>query len=152
MFDVAIADRTSLFSGPFQKGEAMTRPSREAVPGNLKTVAAVFVSAGDLDQVRRSLAGEGVEVVEAASLEEALEASAPVILYDADGPQEWSKALRQIIEMRPTVRLVLLSRVADNRMWLAVLTQGAYDLLRKPFRGVVLNALQTRNLAIAAAA
>jgi DNA-binding NtrC family response regulator len=120
-------------------------------------VAAVFVSENDLRQVRQSLAADGVDVVEAAGLEDVLEISAPVILYDADGPQEWSRALRQIVEMRPMVRMVLLSRVADNRMWIEVLTQGAYDLLPKPFsasevRGVVLGALQTRNLMIGTAA
>lgn len=134
----------------------MTHPSR-TTPGNLKMVAAVFVSENDLRQVRQSLAADGVDVVEAAGLEDVLEISAPVILYDADGPQEWSRALRQIVEMRPMVRMVLLSRVADNRMWIEVLTQGAYDLLPKPFsasevRGVVLGALQTRNLMIGTAA
>jgi DNA-binding NtrC family response regulator len=135
----------------------MTRPSREAVPGNLKTVAAVFVSEADLEQVRQSLAGDGVEVVQAPGLEGALQTSAPVILYDAEGPEEWSRAVREIAEMRPTVRVVLVSRKADNRMWVEVLTQGAYDLLPKPFsasevRCVVLGALQTRASSIATAA
>jgi DNA-binding NtrC family response regulator len=135
----------------------MTQSNRGAVPGNLKTVAAVFVSEADLRQVRRSLAGDGVEVVQAASLQDVFETSASVILYDAEGPEEWSRALRQIIEMRPTVRVVLVSRKADNRMWIEVLTQGAYDLLPKPFspsevRCVVLGALQTRHLPIATAA
>ena len=49
--------------------------------------------------------------------------------------------------MRPTARVVVLARKADNRMWVETLSQGAYDLVLKPLlaseiRAAVLGPLQ----------
>lgn len=110
--------------------------------------AAVFVDAENLSQIRASLAADGVEVIHTAGLDEAIQTPVPVILLDADGHQAWANALRAAVEMRPTVRVVVLARHADERMWVEVLAHGAHDLLPKPFlasevRSVVLGALQT---------
>lgn len=112
------------------------------------TAATVFVDTENLSRIRASLAADGVEVVHAAGLDEAIQTPAPVILLDADGHQAWVDALRTAVEMRPTVRVVVLARQADERMWVEVLSLGAHDLLPKPFlasevRSVVLGALQT---------
>lgn len=91
-----------------------------------------------------------MEVVQTSGLEEAIQAPALVVLLDADGYADWLKALRYVVEKRPATRVVLMARNADDRMWVEVLSQGAYDLLRKPLfssevRSAVLNALQTDN-------
>ncbi len=92
---------------------------------------------------------EGVNVVPAGTLQEA--AQAAVVFLDADHPIGgqrifWQVAVRQILEMQPDTVIVLLSRLADERMWIEVLSSGAYDLLPKSCgpretRSVVLGAL-----------
>jgi len=113
-----------------------------------KAAATVFVDVEDLNRIRASLAEDGVKVIPAAGLAEAIQTPAPVILLDADHHQEWENALRHIVEMRPTARVVVLARKADNRMWVETLSQGAHDLLLKPLvssevRSAVLGALHS---------
>jgi FixJ family two-component response regulator len=86
-------------------------------------------------------------------LDEAIQTPAPVILLDADGHQAWENALRTAVEMRPTARVVVLARQADERMWVGVRSLGAHDLLPKPFhstevRSVVLGAFQGKSQVI----
>jgi FixJ family two-component response regulator len=115
--------------------------------GSLSTAATLFVGPEDLNQIRASVVADGVEVIQTSGLEEAIETLALVILLDADGYSDWAYALRCLCEMRPTARVVVLARHADNRMWVGVLSQGAHDLLAKPLfssevRTAVLGALQ----------
>jgi FixJ family two-component response regulator len=119
--------------------------------------ATVFLSVEDCHSVRALLAADDVEVIQTAGLEEASQTPAPVILLDADGHPDWAYALRHLVEMNPTARVVVLARNADNRMWVEVLSQGAHDLLRKPIftsevRSAVLGALQTERRIAASAA
>ena len=109
--------------------------------------ATLFVAPEDLSRIRASLAGDHVEVIPTMAAEEAIETPAPVILLDADGHPAWANSLRQVVHVRPTARVVVLARNADNLMWVEVLSQGAHDLLRKPLlprevRAAVLAALQ----------
>jgi FixJ family two-component response regulator len=109
--------------------------------------ATLFVAPEDLKRIRASLAGDRVEVISTMRAEEAIEAPAPVILLDADGHPAWATSLRQVVEVRPTARVVVLARNADHLMWVEVLSQGAHDLLQKPLlpsevRAAVLDALQ----------
>jgi DNA-binding NtrC family response regulator len=118
-------------------------------PGN----AALLLSALTPDHVVRRmfepLRQEGVNVVLADSLQQAMQAA--VIFLDADHPVAgqrvfWQVAVRQILEMEPDTVIVLVSRLADERLWIEVLSSGAYDLLPKSCgpietRCVVLSAL-----------
>jgi FixJ family two-component response regulator len=94
--------------------------------------AALFVETEDLQQIRASLAADGVEVIPAAGLDEAIEIPAPVLLLDGDTHPAWDQILRHLVEIHPTAKVVVLARNADHRMWVEVLSQGAHDLLCKP--------------------
>ena len=50
----------------------------------LMTAATVFVDAENLHRIRTSLADDGVEVIQMAELEEAIQSPVSVILLDAD--------------------------------------------------------------------
>jgi FixJ family two-component response regulator len=70
-----------------------------------------------------------------ATAEEVL-AQGPVILYDTDASPllpDWRVALQQFLRVHPGSRVVFLSRVADEEMWIEVLKTGGHDLLSKPF-------------------
>jgi FixJ family two-component response regulator len=126
--------------------------------GSLKAAATVFMTTEDCQWIRALLAMDGVDVIQTAGLEEAIQALALVILLDADGHPDSAYALRRLMERKPTARVVVLARQADNRMWVEVLSQGAHDLLAKPLfssevRSAVLGALQTeRRTAVGARA
>ncbi len=112
------------------------------------TAATLFVGTEDCKRIRASLAADGVEVVQAAGLEEAIQTPSHVILLDADGHPSWALPLRHVVERCPTVKVVVLARNADERMWVEVLSQGAHDLVPKPLlpsevRAAVLGALRT---------
>jgi DNA-binding NtrC family response regulator len=96
------------------------------------------------EPVRRALEPDNVTVVRANTVQQAVEA--PVVLLDADSPRPWQTALQLILNANPSARVVLISRLADSRMWLQVLDRGAYDLLPNParleeIRAVVRNAV-----------
>ena len=126
----------------------MRAASEQETSSSLMTAATVFVTTEDCQAIRALLAVDGIEVIQTAGLEEAIEALALVVLLDADGHSEWAHALRHLVEMRPTAWVVVLARLADHRMWVEVLSQGARDLLAKPLfsselRSAVLGALRT---------
>lgn len=84
------------------------------------------------------LFAEGIEALPASCLLQAVlqqvTTPASVILYDTDAPESWQEALEHFLYLRPTSRVVLLSRLADEEMWMQVLDCGGYDLLMKPSR------------------
>lgn len=56
--------------------------------------------------------------------------------------------IRAIRNLCPASRVILLSRWADETLWIEAIREGAYDVLAKPldsreFRRVVLNAIQS---------
>jgi hypothetical protein len=137
-------------STPLGEKDAMTKlsPARCATILEDRMIAAtLFVKPEDLQRIRASLAADGVEVIPTADLEEAIQTPAPVLLLDGDSHPAWDQALRHVVEMHPTAKIVVLSRKADHRMWVEVLSQGAHDLLCKPLlasevRQAVLGALR----------
>lgn len=85
------------------------------------------------------LSSVGIELRTACSIDEVLRQplqSAPVVFYDTDLPVPWRVALKQLLLRWPACRVVFVSRLADNSMWVDMLDAGAFDLLMKPFRTV----------------
>jgi DNA-binding NarL/FixJ family response regulator len=98
---------------------------------------AALVPEEQVNVIREALAVEGVKVVHAADPKEAAETSATVILCDADSKGGWPGVIREsvmpeILGRHPKARIILLSRLADERMWVEALNAGAHDLLPKP--------------------
>jgi DNA-binding NarL/FixJ family response regulator len=83
----------------------------------------------DLNPIRNTLQAEGVAIIRANSLDHALQADPNVILCDADAPDCWRDALAKL--RKPGRRIILLSRLATNSMWIEALNHGAFDLLHK---------------------
>lgn len=92
------------------------------------TCVAALVPEETVDALQEALADEGVKVVHATDPQQAAQASAQVILCDADSRSGWPEILR----WQPQARVILLSRLADERMWVDTLSAGAHDLLRRP--------------------
>jgi DNA-binding response OmpR family regulator len=85
-----------------------------------------------LPPIRDALAVDGVNVVYAAHPKEAAGTSASVILCDADSSGGWPGMIHEILGLLPKARIILLSRLADERMWVEALGAGAQDLLTNP--------------------
>jgi DNA-binding NarL/FixJ family response regulator len=105
--------------------------------------AVITVAPSEIDRhrIRDILGAKGIAVRGTTCLEEAFEAvsvPAPVVLYDTEGDEPWSEALIHLVQRWPNTRFVLVSRLADEQMWIDALEAGAYDLLPKPFEPVEL--------------
>jgi DNA-binding NtrC family response regulator len=142
---------------PPEKELVMTGLNGQEISASVRAIATVFATAEDCRWIGVLLQPDEVEVVAMAGLEEACQALAPMILLDADNHVDWAFALRHLVEMNPTSRVIVMARQADNRMWVEALSQGAHDLLRKPlssseFRSAVLGVLQTETLLVVRAA
>lgn len=110
-----------------------------------RKLVSVLTSDLDLLALLEPLSAEGVGLILAKELREAA-ASAPVILFDADSHAPWQDGVAQLLELNPEAIVIVASRLADEYMWLEVLSIGAYDLLPKPsrsreVRGVVLGGI-----------
>lgn len=102
-------------------------------------ILVVTPSPKDYSLIVESLAPDGVEVRSANCLLEAVlhlvSGPAPsVVVYDTDTPEEWRAALKNFRRIRHESRVVLVSRLADDQMWMDVLDYGGHDLLMKPFQ------------------
>ena len=125
------------------------------------SVLVVTPSPNDYDLIVSSLASEELEVLPANCLLEAVlhQMASPepyIVVYDTDSPEEWRQALRRFLTVRPQTRVVLVSRLADDQMWMDVLDSGGFDLVLKPFqpldiRSVVRGAITGRVSTVAAA-
>ena len=98
---------------------------------------AALVPEEQVNVIREALAIVGVKVVHAADLQQAAQSSATVILCDADSRGGWPGVMREsvmpeILSRQPKARVILLSRLADEHMWVEALNAGAHDLLPKP--------------------
>jgi DNA-binding NarL/FixJ family response regulator len=96
---------------------------------NIDWTVTALAEEHDLHPIRDSLRAEGIAVVRANNLDQALQADPSVILCDADASGCWRDALAKL--RKPGRRIILLSRLADNRMWIDALNHGAFDLLHK---------------------
>src|SRR5690242_17782402 len=97
-----------------------------------RMVVTALVAQRELDLLRDTLRSEGIEVAHVTSLKQAGEDPAPVIVLDADLCNPWTGSLRQLCLQSPDARIVLLSRLADNAMWVEALSAGAFDVVGKP--------------------
>jgi FixJ family two-component response regulator len=74
----------------------------------------------------------------------------PVVLYDADSfPQsseDWRSAFEQLLSLHPGARVIFVSRLADEDMWIEILETGGHDLFSKPFSGTELRQAVRRAL------
>jgi DNA-binding NtrC family response regulator len=86
----------------------------------------------------RLLRPAGIEVHHAATLEQAnfllATSGSSVLVTDTvffDGT--WKDANKMLATGHPQVALVVAAEMADERFWIDVLDQGAFDLVVKPF-------------------
>ena len=57
-----------------------------------------------------------------------------LVICERDLPDgDWRDMLSQMSDLLPAARLVVASRLADERLWAEVLNLGGYDVLAKPF-------------------
>ena len=60
--------------------------------------------------------------------------AAPVVIVDRDLPDgTWRTLLNRLRRMVLPPRVIVTSRVADERLWAEVLNLGGYDVLAQPF-------------------
>ncbi|HUI83138.1 MAG TPA: hypothetical protein VL240_02895 [Candidatus Binatia bacterium] len=60
----------------------------------------------------------------------------PVVLVECDVyPAAWKGMLQHVSRFAHPPRLIVTSRLADERLWAEALNLGAYDVLAKPFDG-----------------
>ena len=58
----------------------------------------------------------------------------PVVFCDADrAPGEWKRVLAELSSLPRPPMVIVVSRLADNRLWSEALNLGAWDVLAKPF-------------------
>lgn len=77
----------------------------------------------------------------------------PIVIMDGDAEaSSWRELLERMSgsEAAPAPKVIIISRVVDERLWAEVLNLGAYDLLPKPLDAdevawVVRSALSERN-------
>ena len=76
-------------------------------------------------------------VLTASSLAEAITLcrrhSISLVVCERDLPDgDWRELLHQVNQLLPEARVVVTSRLADERLWAEVLNLGGYDVLAKP--------------------
>lgn len=67
-----------------------------------------------------------------------LHQSSRLIICDADSV-DWKAALGVLQRLPPKAAIVFLARLADESLWLQMLSAGAFDLLPKPCDSAELN-------------
>jgi FixJ family two-component response regulator len=62
-----------------------------------------------------------------------------VVITEAKLPDgDWRKLKERLNDLHPRTSLVVTSVLADDILWAAVLNEGGFDVLAKPFCGVEL--------------
>ncbi|MBZ5622591.1 MAG: response regulator [Acidobacteriia bacterium] len=62
------------------------------------------------------------------------EAPVPIVICEGDlSPGTWQEMLEYISLLPDPPLLIVISRLADDRLWAEALNLGAYDVLAKPF-------------------
>ena len=111
------------------------------------SILAVMPYGSDVEGVRAALGGQQIDLQIAGSPEEGLRLlseennSTTVIVYDADRGQPWREALPRFHQVRPELRVVLLSSSADRQMWLDLFDHGGFDMVVQPLRPAELRAI-----------
>ena len=123
-------------------------------------VLAVVDEPSDFASLSAHLEPLGIAVYRADGLLDAIlrhaDAQASVILCDADS-LDWKEAVNLFQRLKTPGAVVLLTRLADERLWVETLDAGAFDLLEKPYRPenlrwVVSTALKRRRGKVASSA
>ncbi len=125
------------------------------MPVGSNTGVTALVQGEQFNQIHDALEPLGIGVIRVERVKQAVEAAPRVVVCEADSSGSWRRIIRQILEARPEARVVLLSRVADERMWVEALSAGAHDLLSQPCSvqelcGTVLGALGLHHCSLAA--
>ena len=123
-------------------------------------VLAVVDEPSDFASISAYLEPIGIAVHRADGLLDAIlrhaDAPASVILCDADS-LDWKEAVHLFQRSKTPGAVLLLTRLADERLWVETLDSGAFDLLEKPYRPenlrwVVSTALKRRTGKVASSA
>jgi DNA-binding NtrC family response regulator len=68
------------------------------------------------------------------SIRDAMSGTVPVVICEAESPGgNWRTLLDRISVLARPPRLIVASRLADDRLWAEVLNLGGYDVLATPF-------------------
>src|SRR5579871_6562926 len=94
-------------------------------------VISIAPSADDRADVQRVLGSRFVPVHDACCLWEAFlkPVAAGVIVYDAESPDSWRDALEHSRSRWPQAHFLLISRLADDQLWVDALQAGVYEVL-----------------------
>lgn len=106
----------------------------------------ILVIATSEDEVREFRDCLDVDLeVEAVTLREAakrLESGGVcVVIFDIEGDAAWPARLQDLLSARPSSRVILVSRLADDHLWMDALEAGAHDLLMKPFDKIEISSI-----------
>lgn len=101
-------------------------------------VLSISAAAEDHAALRRILEQTSWEVVGAECCETAFRllsaGSFPTVIADELLPDgDWRQVLMHTLSLPHPPKLIVTSRLADERLWAEVLNLGGYDLLAKPF-------------------
>lgn len=115
-----------------------TADSSSAGAAGTNSVLAVTPLEDDLVALQRLFSNSNWKINATRTCGEALavlrEQKMPVVICDCDSPDGgWKDILNQLANMPNPPRLIVTSRVADDRLWAEVLNLGGYDVLEKPF-------------------
>lgn len=101
------------------------------------TVLAIIGNRDELEQFRRIFTGSSWRLQTVGTVAEAEgwldQNPALVVLCDAELPDgSWKDILRATAQMDHSPNLVVVSPLADDRLWAEVLNSGGYDVLALP--------------------
>jgi DNA-binding response OmpR family regulator len=114
------------------------KPVNRACPERAITALAVNLPERDLRSLRAIFERHGWRLLEAASSREALawfaEYAIPVVICERELPDgDWRTLLNALDTLYCPPKLIVSSRLADDRLWAEVLNLGGYDVLPTPF-------------------
>ena len=114
------------------------QPTAVTNPTGIATVLSVSPVAEDYFSLKAALKSSKWELRSADSLKSALavirSSEVGVVICERDlSPGTWIDMLKALGLLRDAPRLIVASRLADERLWAEALNLGAYDVLAKPF-------------------
>lgn len=127
-----------------------TRGNRAAA-GAAGSILSISPAAEDHAALRRILQPSLRQVMEAESCETAFRLCATnpvaaVIANDVLPDGDWKRVLMHLLSRPDPPKLIVASRLADDRLWAEVLNLGGYDLLIKPFDAEEVRRVVSRTL------
>ena len=104
------------------------------------SITALLISPFESDHVfmRKMFSHSSWTLYDASDVDQAIpqlrEGSIPVVLCSADPQRDsWKAVLRETAEMTNPPRVIVFSRLADERLWGDVIHNGGYTVLDSPF-------------------